>query len=1123
MDEQSIFLTALDKKNDHEQAKWLDEACGPNSQMRQRIEALLDRHQEDNSLLEKPALAGLDATFAPLQNGNGAGAGNQSVLKSLGQTVDSATRVVLREPLEVSEDWIVMSTSPEIPVNDPGSRYQLQGELARGGMGAIIKGRDTDLGRDLAIKVLLDEHKHKPEVVQRFIEEAQIGGQLQHPGIAPLYELGQFSDQRPFFSMKLIKGETLSALLGKRKNLMDDRAKLIGMFEQICQTMAYAHSRGVIHRDLKPSNIMVGAFGEVQVMDWGLAKVLSAGGVADEKKAHTRHKDVSVIQTRRSTGSDTPGSFGSQTEMGSVMGTPAYMPPEQALGEIDQLDQRTDVFGLGAILCEILTGKPPYVSDDPIQLFRLASRGKLDECIERLDACGADPQLIEITKQCLSAEPDNRPQNGGDLSELVTGYLESVETKLRTTELQRAKEAVRAESESARAELEVKRRRTTLALAAAVLIMVLMGGSWSVNQIYVKAQSRIESQSKVSELLADAQRNLIGYDQNLELADQKKNLQDVREIIESAKIQADSLEEGDNLRSQVGAQLEEVEKRFQKLAELEKNEKAQRVIEEVLAKIDMDPVSFMGKPEFYKGIGTDLIAQELEAVFAGLGIRLTGPVDVAANQIRNSPIQEDLIGALVNLVQHDQVDAKATANAKANLLSIFSALDPGDWHNELVNALANDDIEAVMKKIMDQEGQLKPEVQQQSATLIVWLSRALVKAEKFETSVDVLIAAHQCQPDDYLLNSELSMAHWRQKSTGSAIGYARAALAIRPTSIDAHTRLVLILSDIGRIDDKNEAVIWAKRAVTLDVNNSESHRYLGMALREAGELDAALIEYEKAIQLNDKSVHAYLSKCNCLYQMGKVAESIRVTKQALKLDPNSLHAAFKLAIDLRQQGNLKEALAELVKVNFELDKSPEAVQFRMLVKFCRIHVLAMQGQRAEARKVAESFGMNTAEYHFNMAMILILLPSEFRETLDSVNALDHAQKGQNLLSDHGQKGDKYHNLVLGVAQYGNQEWDKSSKTLNASLKSLSEEFPLEVNEGTYPCHYLRLAMCYHQLDQPDQAKLWHRKALDWRSKFPENKEPSLMRCFDEAEALLKSDSEDKTDPPNDPVSTSDAD
>src|SRR3954451_6995672 len=145
-------------------------------------------------------------------------------------------------------------------------------------MGGVLKGRDADLGRGVAIKDLRADLRDKDDLVRRFVEEAEIGGQLQHPGVVPIYELGTFADRRPFFSMKLVKGQTLAQLLDARKDAADDRPRFLSIFEAICQTVAYAHARGVIHRDLKPSNVMVGSFGEVQVMDWGLAKVLPRDG-----------------------------------------------------------------------------------------------------------------------------------------------------------------------------------------------------------------------------------------------------------------------------------------------------------------------------------------------------------------------------------------------------------------------------------------------------------------------------------------------------------------------------------------------------------------------------------------------------------------------------------------------------------------------------------------------------------------------------------------------------------------------------------------------------------------------------------------------------------------------------
>ncbi|HZN57699.1 MAG TPA: serine/threonine-protein kinase, partial [Planctomycetota bacterium] len=208
-------------------------------------------------------------------------------------------------------------------------RYDVVDVIGQGGVGVVLKARDAELRREIAIKLLLPSHGRNPGIRHRFIEESQVAGQLEHPGIVSVHEAGLFDGDRPYFTMKLVKGRTLAALLQERENVVADRVRFLGIFEQVAQTIAYAHSRGVIHRDLKPSNIMVGAFGEVQVMDWGLAKVIARDLTAAESAV-----DGSLpaglrdeVRTLRTDAAD------SRSLAGSVLGTPAYMAPEQARGE----------------------------------------------------------------------------------------------------------------------------------------------------------------------------------------------------------------------------------------------------------------------------------------------------------------------------------------------------------------------------------------------------------------------------------------------------------------------------------------------------------------------------------------------------------------------------------------------------------------------------------------------------------------------------------------------------------------------------------------------------------------------------------------------------------------------
>ena len=395
-------------------------------------------------------------------------------LARIAATVGQMPHVLLRDSdLENGPGPIIKLSSSEIPeLSERPERYQLFGEIARGGMGAVLKGRDNDLGRDLAVKVLLESHRDKPELIRRFVEEAQIGGQLQHPGIVPIYELGTFADRRPFFAMKLVKGRTLSSLLDERGDPARELPRFLSIFASVCQTMAYTHARGVIHRDLKPSNIMVGSFGEVQVMDWGLAKVLPQGGAIDDATAGKTRAEDTVIATARSAGeADSDLSMA-----GSVMGTPSYMAPEQVRGEIDQVDERCDVFALGSILCEVLTGEPAFTGRSSGEIQRKASRGELKEATDRLEASGVDSELIALVKDCLAPEQADRPRHAGEVTARINGYQTSVQERLRLAEIAGAEERARAEEATKRAGVERDRLRLTVALAASVLGLALLGG-----------------------------------------------------------------------------------------------------------------------------------------------------------------------------------------------------------------------------------------------------------------------------------------------------------------------------------------------------------------------------------------------------------------------------------------------------------------------------------------------------------------------------------------------------------------------------------------------------------------------------------------------------------------------
>jgi len=278
---------------------------------------------------------------------------------------------------------------------------QVQDEIARGTFGRIHMIKDLKLRRTAALKYLSAKQAAKPLHREAFIVEAQITGQLEHPNIVPVHELGISDKGTPYFTMKLIYGETLEEWAASTSHELESSERLsqgLEIFMKVCDAVSYAHSRGVIHRDLKPANIMVGDFGQVYLMDWGIARL-----------------------SRRSSESMTPRYM---TQKG-VTGTPHYMAPEQAQGDPEETDERTDVFSLGAILYELLAGDCPYGGEsDPYAVLERAKRGRITPLEDALlGHAYISPRLCNIVAKSLRPEKEDRYQSVREFKEAIAHFV----------------------------------------------------------------------------------------------------------------------------------------------------------------------------------------------------------------------------------------------------------------------------------------------------------------------------------------------------------------------------------------------------------------------------------------------------------------------------------------------------------------------------------------------------------------------------------------------------------------------------------------------------------------------------------------------------------------------------
>lgn len=302
------------------------------------------------------------------------------------------------------------------------ARYSPIALLGEGGMGEVRLCHDARLGRDVAVKSLHARLMDQPDAIARFLREVRVQGQLEHPAIVPVYDLGIRENRETYFTMKRVRGLTLEQVLAGLRaedpeiTLRFSRRRLLTAFSNVCLAVDFAHSRGVLHRDLKPSNVMLGDFGEVYVLDWGIARVRGATDPA-------RH--------------DSSDDFANEnaTDIGAVLGTPGYMSPEQAEGNHDALDARTDVYALGATLFEMLTLSPLH--DRPTPLARLESTlmGANARASVRAPQAAVPPELEALCVRATTTRPDDRLASARELSNAIEGYLDGDRDLARRREL----------------------------------------------------------------------------------------------------------------------------------------------------------------------------------------------------------------------------------------------------------------------------------------------------------------------------------------------------------------------------------------------------------------------------------------------------------------------------------------------------------------------------------------------------------------------------------------------------------------------------------------------------------------------------------------------------------------
>jgi tetratricopeptide (TPR) repeat protein len=748
--------------------------------------------------------------------------------------------------------------------------YAVTGLLGRGGTSVVWKGVDPQLGREIAIKVLDARHAPGGELARRFLDEARRCSRLEHPGVVPIHAAGELEDGRPWFTMRVVDGETLAARLGARGDPAERQQHFLELLARVCDTVAFAHARGVVHGDLKPANVMVGAYGQVHVLDWGFSRLL-----------------------------------GAPAERTGGAGTPAFMAPEQAAAG-GAIDARTDVFGLGGILCVILTGEPPLTGGSRSELRVRAARGSLEPARERLLACGADPELVQLALACLDPAPAARPADAAAVGARLSSWRVSLERRSRELELAAARARVEAREQR-------RIRVRTVALAA---LAVASAGVFAWMRIDGQAR-RYEARTAVLQAVERARGRHAGA--SLAGDERIRWLGEAAFAAQQARTFAGTL--GD---PQLQRETDELARRCE--------------ADRDAAVADAAMVHWLEDFPSHLDLTADELDTNFAARFRAYGVDVaTLPADAAAAELAGRAIAPALARALDDwgAVRRQRQGAAGADWRRFHELAL--AIDRDAARSTVRRAVLADDRAALLRLADDTA------VAGAGGDTLDLLANALDRAGARAAAIRVWQRANEREPGNVRVIHSLAVHHFGATDCppwGEMVRLFTAGVALRPHSAHLWTDLAHTLVGAGDVAAAEAAL---RRAVDLDPTDERAHASLidllrcrcrpaealadsaGIAARAddgaawrvhgdaqlaEGHVEAATAAYRRAVVRAPTAAH-HERLAQALLALGDAGGAEAACRAALAGEPGHAGAQLHLGLALRGLGRFEDAVDAL--------------------------------------------------------------------------------------------------------------------------------------------------------------------------------------------------------------------